>query len=48
MGLHASWPVSEVKIEVRDPLAKHIETALITSSTTADMHDVFAYLETLK
>jgi cytochrome c oxidase cbb3-type subunit 3 len=45
-GWYRSWPVSAVKIEVRDPLAKHVE--LLHKFTTADMHNLFAYLETLK
>jgi cytochrome c oxidase cbb3-type subunit 3 len=45
-GWYHSWPVSAVKIEVRDPLAKHVE--LLHKFTTADMHNLFAYLETLK
>lgn len=45
-GWYHSWPVSAVKIEVHDPLAKHVE--LLHKITTADMHNLFAYLETLK
>ena len=45
-GWYRSWPVSAVRIEVRDPLAKHVE--LLHKFTTADMHNLFAYLETLK
>jgi len=36
----------DVKVEVRDPLAAH--QALLDQYTDADMHNVLAYLETLK
>ncbi len=45
-GWYRSWPKSEVKVQVSDPLAGHLE--LLHKYTQADMHDVFAYLETLK
>jgi hypothetical protein len=35
-----------VKVDVRDPLAAHYE--LLDRYTDADMHNVVAYLETLK
>jgi hypothetical protein len=35
-----------VKVEVRDPLAMHHE--LLDQYTDADMHNILAYLETLK
>jgi cytochrome c oxidase cbb3-type subunit III len=37
---------AHVKVEVRDPLAAHAE--LLKKYTDADMHNVLAYLETLK
>jgi len=37
---------SDVKVEVRDPLAVHHE--LLDRYTDADMHNILAYLETLK
>jgi cytochrome c oxidase cbb3-type subunit 3 len=45
-GWYHSWPSSEVKIEIHDPLAAHLE--LLSKYTDATMHDMFAYLETLK
>jgi cytochrome c oxidase cbb3-type subunit 3 len=45
-GWYRSWAKSEVKVQVSDPLAGHLE--LLHKYTQADMHDVFAYLETLK
>jgi cytochrome c oxidase cbb3-type subunit 3 len=45
-GWFRSWPRSEVKVDVKDPLAAHRE--LTTKYTDADMHNLFAYLETLK
>jgi cytochrome c oxidase cbb3-type subunit III len=45
-GWYQSWPCSEVKIEIHDPLAAHLE--LLPKYTDAAMHDMFAYLEMLK
>ena len=45
-GWYRSWPRSEVKIEIHDPLAAH--RALMEKYTDRDIHNVFAYLETLK
>lgn len=45
-GWYHSWPVSEVKFQVRNPVAAHLE--LLHKYTSADIHNVFAYLETLK
>lgn len=45
-GWYRSWPAGSVKLEFTDPLAKHLD--LLSRFTTADMHNVFAYLETLK
>jgi cytochrome c oxidase cbb3-type subunit 3 len=45
-GWYRSWPHSEVKVEIHDPLAAH--RALMEKYTDRDIHDVFAYLETLK
>jgi cytochrome c oxidase cbb3-type subunit 3 len=41
-----SWPADHVRIEVHDPVAAH--ERLLATYTEADMHNVFAYLETLK
>jgi cytochrome c oxidase cbb3-type subunit 3 len=45
-GWYRSWPLSQVKAEIRDPLQKHRE--LMKQYTEADIHNLFAYLETLK
>ena len=45
-GWYHSWPIDEVKVQIRDPLAAHLE--LLHKYTNADMHNVFAYLETLQ
>jgi cytochrome c oxidase cbb3-type subunit 3 len=45
-GAYRSWPCTEVKIEISDPLEAHRE--LLNKYTDADMHNVLAYLETLK
>jgi cytochrome c oxidase cbb3-type subunit 3 len=45
-GTPRTWPSDSVKVQVTDPLAKHLE--LLRTYTNANMHDVFAYLETLK
>jgi len=45
-GWYHSWPVRTVKSTVHNPLSAH--RALLDKYTNADMHNVFAYLETLK
>ena len=45
-GQYRSWPRRSVKVEVRDPLQGHLD--LMTKYTDADVHNVFAYLETLQ
>ena len=45
-GWYRSWPVQQAKVQVHDPLAGHLE--LLSQYTDKDIHDVFAYLETLK
>jgi len=45
-GWYHSWPRSQVRVTVHDPLAGHRE--LLAKYTDADIHDLFAYLETLK
>lgn len=45
-GQIASWPTQQAKIELHDPLAPHL--ALLPSFTDTDMHNVLAYLVTLK
>jgi cytochrome c oxidase cbb3-type subunit 3 len=45
-GWYRCWPKNEVKIETKDPLEAHRE--LMNKYTDADVHNLFAYLETLK
>ena len=45
-GPPRSWPSDSVNVQVTDPLAKHLE--LLPTYTNAVMHDLFAYLVTLK
>lgn len=45
-GWYRSWERSAVKVEIHDPLAAH--RALMPKYTDADVHNLFAYLETLK
>ncbi len=45
-GWYHAWPKSEVKADVHDPLEGHQE--LMSKYTDADLHNLFAYLETLK
>lgn len=45
-GWYRSWPTEAVTIAVRDPLQTHRD--LMSKYTEADVHNLFAYLETLK
>jgi cytochrome c oxidase cbb3-type subunit III len=45
-GWHRSWPTSQVKISVTNPLDAHI--AMLPKYTNDDLHNVLAYLQTLK
>jgi cytochrome c oxidase cbb3-type subunit 3 len=45
-GWYHSWPRAQVKVSVHDPLAAHRE--LLTKYSDADIHNLFAYLETLQ
>jgi len=45
-GAYHSWDRSQVKVKVIDPLSGHLE--LLGKYTNKDVHDLFAYLETLK
>lgn len=45
-GWHRSFPRSQVRVKVHDPLAAH--RALLGKLTQDEMHNLFAYLETLK
>jgi len=48
-GAYHSWSLSDdgsIKVQVDDPLAAHLK--LLKSYTNSDMHNILAYLETLK
>ena len=45
-GWYHSWPCSTVKFRINDPLAAHLD--LLQQYSNADVHNVFAFLETLK
>ncbi len=45
-GWYHSWPRNKVTVQIHDPLAAHLE--LLGKYTEADVHNVFAYLETLQ
>ena len=45
-GWYHSWPAEEIKVQIRNPIAAHLE--LLSNYKNADVHNVFAYLETLK
>lgn len=45
-GWYRSFSRSQVRVNIHDPLAAH--QALLSKLTPDDMHNLFAYLETLK
>lgn len=45
-GFQRSWATSQVTVSVNDPLQAHVEQ--LAKYTDGDMHDVLAYLQTLK
>jgi len=45
-GWYHSWPLGSVKLDMKDPLAAH--RSLLPKYTDSDMHNMLAYLETLK
>ena len=45
-GYYRSWPMSKVKVTIDNPLEGHI--AQLAKYTNDDMHNVLAYLQTLK
>ena len=45
-GWYHSWPRKDVGVEVHNPIAAHVE--LLPKYTNKDVHNLFAYLETLK
>ena len=45
-GWYRSWPANQVRFTVADPLQAHVEQ--LGKYTDPDMHDVLAYLQTLR
>ena len=45
-GWRQSWPRKNVKVTIDNPLQAHVD--LLSKYTDEDMHNVFAYLQTLK
>ncbi|MDP9172078.1 MAG: c-type cytochrome [Acidobacteriota bacterium] len=45
-GFYHSWPTSKVKVKVDDPSEAHVD--LLAKYTDDDMHNLMAYLQTLK
>ena len=45
-GMYHSWPVSAVTFKVSNPAEQHVE--IMSRYTDKDMHDVLAYIQTLK
>src|SRR5262245_3754781 len=45
-GWYHSWPASQVKVTIDDPLQAHVDQ--LAKYTDADMHNVLAYLQTLR
>ena len=45
-GDYRSWPMSKVKVTIENPLDAHI--AQLAKYTNDDLHNVLAYLQTLK
>ena len=45
-GWYHSWPLTDVRVNVDDPLAAHRE--LLKTITDTEIHNIFAYLETLR
>ena len=45
-GWYRSWPAAQVKVTVDDPLQAHVDQ--LAKYTDAEMHNVLAYLQTLK
>jgi cytochrome c oxidase cbb3-type subunit 3 len=45
-GVTRSWPVNEVKFTVDDPVSAHFDQ--LGKYSDEDMHNVYAYLQTLR
>jgi len=44
-GWYRSWPRSQVKVAIKDPIQAHVD--LLPKYTDDDIHNLFAYLQTL-
>lgn len=45
-GFTRSWPIKQVRVAIENPLQAHVDQ--LSKYTDEDMHNVFAYLQTLK
>ena len=45
-GWYRAWPARQVKVQINDPLQAHVDQ--LGKYTDEDMHDVLAYLQTLR
>jgi cytochrome c oxidase cbb3-type subunit 3 len=45
-GWRRSWPLKNVRVKIDNPVQAHVD--LLSKYTDEDMHNVFAYLQTLK
>ena len=45
-GWYHSWPLTDVRVDVHDPLAAHRK--LLQTISNKEIHNLFAYLETLR
>ena len=45
-GWSRSWPIKQVRVAIDNPLQAHVDQ--LSKYTDKDMHDVFAYLQSLK
>jgi cytochrome c oxidase cbb3-type subunit 3 len=45
-GFIRSWPIKHVRVAIENPLQAHVDQ--LSKYTDEDMHNVFAYLQTLK
>lgn len=45
-GLYRSWPTAAIKFDIDDPVEKHVD--IMSRYTDDDMHNVLAYLQTMK
>jgi cytochrome c oxidase cbb3-type subunit 3 len=45
-GWTRSWPTKQVRVDIDNPIQAHVEQ--LSKYSDKDMHDVFAYLQSLK